>query len=234
MDAADLLRSLQVPGRPIVLPNAWDPPSARALADAHFPVIATSSAAITATLGREGPEALSAEEMLAFVGRIVAAVPGTPVTADLESGYGLPAEEIAERARAAGVAGLNLEDSDHASGGLRPVAEQAARLADLRAAAPDLVINARVDATDVGDGVERARAYRAAGADCVYPIWAAEPADVAAYVEAAEIVNIMIRAVGTRELASLGVARISFGAQTQRWALDAMVFRSRAYVFGGD
>ena len=39
----ELLRSLHVPGSPLVLPNAWDVASAKAVVDAGFPVVATTS-----------------------------------------------------------------------------------------------------------------------------------------------------------------------------------------------
>ena len=59
------------------------------------------------------------------------------MTVDAEAGYGLPAAELVERLLEAGAVGCNLEDTDHAGGGLVPVAEQADRLAEVRAAAGD-------------------------------------------------------------------------------------------------
>ncbi|ALG11796.1 isocitrate lyase/phosphoenolpyruvate mutase family protein [Kibdelosporangium phytohabitans] len=88
------------------------------------------------------------------------------MTAGAEGGYGLPETELAARLAEVGAASCAIEDTDH--GGAR----QADRLAALRAASPELVINARVDvflsAPDqsavLDDGLERARAYLAAGA----------------------------------------------------------------------
>ena len=96
----------------IVLPNAWDPGSAVLMAEAGFEVIATTSAGIAHTQGLPDG-ALGRDEMLAHVARIVLAVP-VPVTADLESGYGLQAEDVAVTVTAAldtGIAGCNIEDS---------------------------------------------------------------------------------------------------------------------------
>ncbi len=78
----------QDPSDPLVVPNVWDAVSARAFADAGFPVLATSSAAVAATLGyRDGGHTPPAE-MFAAIARIVRSV-SVPVTADIEHGYGL-------------------------------------------------------------------------------------------------------------------------------------------------
>ena len=94
---AALLRSLHVPGKPLVLPNAWDPGTAKLVVEAGFPVVATSSAAVAESLGYPDHQGAPAGEMFAAAARIVRAV-DVPVTVDAESGYGLPPEEFAERA----------------------------------------------------------------------------------------------------------------------------------------
>jgi 2-methylisocitrate lyase-like PEP mutase family enzyme len=50
-DKAAALRALHRRGQPLILPNAWDAASARAFEAAGFPAVATSSAAVAATLG---------------------------------------------------------------------------------------------------------------------------------------------------------------------------------------
>ncbi|MGY0008098.1 isocitrate lyase/PEP mutase family protein [Micromonospora sp. I033] len=224
---ATALRALHRPREPLILPNAWDPGSARAVVAAGFPAVATSSAAVAEALGHADGEATPVAEMFAAVARIAAAVP-VPVTADLERGYGLRPAELVERLLAAGAVGCNIEDSDPRTGVLHDVEEQADLLAGIRAAAGaagvDLVLNARVDVhlraygpapERLGEAVRRARRYRAAGADSVYPILLADPAqirDLVAEVDAP--VNVMARpgAPAPAELAALGVARISFGS----------------------
>src|SRR5205823_10583350 len=84
----DMLRSLHVPGTPLVLPNAWDAASARAVVAAGFPVVATTSASVAASLGYGDHQGAPGEEMLAAAARIVRAV-DAPVTVDAEAGYGL-------------------------------------------------------------------------------------------------------------------------------------------------
>ena len=102
--AAAELRALHVPGDPLVLPNAWDPASAKLVEDAEFPVVATSSAAVARVLGSEDHEAMSAEDALGAVTRIVGAV-SVPVTADFEGGYGLDPDAIAYGLLGAGAVG---------------------------------------------------------------------------------------------------------------------------------
>ena len=44
--SAAALRALHVPGKPLVLPNAWDADTAKLVEEAGFPVVATSSVAV--------------------------------------------------------------------------------------------------------------------------------------------------------------------------------------------
>src|SRR5436189_6227815 len=91
MTDAGLLRSLHIPGDPLLLANVWDVGSAMVVVDAGFPVIATSSAAVARSLGYDDGEKMGADVALGAIGRIAAAV-AVPVTADFEAGYGLDAE----------------------------------------------------------------------------------------------------------------------------------------------
>src|SRR5215468_1870755 len=84
----ELLRSLHRPGDPLLLPNAWDVATARAVAAAGFPVVATTSGGVAATLGYEDHEGAPGAEMLAAAARIAKNV-DVPVTVDAEAGYGI-------------------------------------------------------------------------------------------------------------------------------------------------
>jgi 2-methylisocitrate lyase-like PEP mutase family enzyme len=219
-DAA-ALRALHVPGTPLVLPNAWDPASARLVERAGFPVIATSSGAVARAAGSEDHEVMTADEALGHATRIIEAV-GVPVTVDFEAGYGLAPDAIAYGLLSAGAAGCNLEDTDHrAPGTMVDAATNAARLAAVRAAAGDaLVINARVDTflhrvpNPVEEAIERGKRYLDAGADCIYPIAAADDADIERLVAALGVINVMLRpgAPTVGRCAELGVARVSTAA----------------------
>ncbi len=225
--SAAALRALHVPGKPLVLPNAWDAGSAKLVAAAGFPVVATTSSGVADALGYADREQAPVEQVLAVVASIAHAV-AVPVTADMESGYGLAPAELAAALIAAGAAGLNYEDTDHARyPALRPVAEQAARIAAVKAAAGDLVLNARIDVHirggKVEEGLERARAYLDAGADCVYPIGIADPATIERYVALGGAVNVLLSPdqLPIDRLAELGVARISLGEYLHAAAMDA-------------
>ncbi|WP_280718653.1 isocitrate lyase/phosphoenolpyruvate mutase family protein [Kitasatospora sp. MAP5-34] len=203
---------------PLVLANPWDAVSARAFAEAGFPALATSSGAIAAVLGYADGEQTPVDEMFAAVARIVRSV-DVPVTADLEAGYGLPPAELVERLLAAGAVGCNLEDSDPATGKLKPIEEHAAWLAEFQAeSAGRLVLNARVDTflygdKDVSDAVARSRRYAEAGADCVYPILA--PTDLLPELAAGAGIPVNALALpggpSPKQLGRLGATRVTFG-----------------------
>src|SRR6478752_10512904 len=144
----DLLRSLHRPGAPLLLPNVWDVATARAVVAAGFPVVATTSAGVAATLGYEDQEGAPADEMLAAAARIARSVE-VPVTVDAEAGYGMQPTELVAALHDAGAAGCNLEDTEWPAGSLRDPDQQAEWLTAVREAASrmgyPLVINARVD-----------------------------------------------------------------------------------------
>jgi 2-methylisocitrate lyase-like PEP mutase family enzyme len=237
------LRALHVPGTPLLLPNVWDAASARLVEAAGFPVVATGSAAVAESLGYPDHEGAPAGEMFAAAARIAGAV-GVPVTVDVEAGYGLSPAALAARLADAGAVGCNLEDTDHATGELADPARQASRIAALRAAAPELVINARVDVfLRAGDqhavlkeGIARAEAYLAAGADCVYPILVRETDVLAGFVDALRpaAVNALYLPAGPdlETLGTLGVARISLGAGLWRFT-QSFVEKSLRRLAGG-
>ncbi len=227
----DVLRSLHRPGVPLLLPNAWDVATASAVVAAGFPVVATSSGAVAATLGYEDHEGAPAEEMLAAAARIARGV-DVPVTVDAEAGYGMEPAELVAALRTAGAAGCNLEDTDHGAGTLRDPDRQAEWLSAVRQAASQddypLVINARVDiflapffagagpgtqGELVPDALQRANAYFEAGVDCVYPIglWESEPLQ-RFNAEVSGPVNVirLPQTPSLAELATLGVARVSW------------------------
>lgn len=232
MSAAALLRSLHRPGDPLLLPNAWDAASAGLIRSRGFPVIATTSSGVAASLGFADGEQVTPAEMFAAVRRIAAAV-DLPVTADIESGYGLMAADLVPALTGAGAVGCNLEDSDHARpGDLRDPDEQAERIAAVKQAAGslgvDIVLNARVDVFlrggSLDEGITRARRYVEAGADCVFPIMLSDRDAIRQFVGAVDAPVNVLRSESTppvSELARIGVARISFGGGLMRVAMDA-------------
>ena len=216
MIKAELFRSLHRAPPLLVLPNAWDVASAKAFATLPgCRALATSSAAVARSLGWEDGEQAPVAEMLQMVERIAAAV-DVPVTADLEAGYGDP-PGTAAAALAAGAAGMNLEDSRGLA--MVPVDEQVTLIRAVRAAAPELVVNARVDVFvrqtgGVEEAVARGNAYLAAGADCVYPIMAPFEAigPLAAGIDGPVNVIASPQEPRLEELERFGVTRVTFGS----------------------
>ena len=225
---AELFRALHHGGTPLVLPNAWDPVSARIVAEAGFAAVATSSGAVARIIGYDDGQLTPPAEMFTAVARIAGAV-DVPVTADMEAGYGLPAREFAERLLETGAVGCNLEDS--VDDVLVDPAQQADYLAEVRATAgADLVINARIDnfvvgsTGDVVDAVRRGREYRRAGADCTYPILA--PLEVLPELVAGigGPVNAHAAPAGPTptELAAAGATRISYGTSVHKHLMEVL------------
>jgi 2-methylisocitrate lyase-like PEP mutase family enzyme len=202
--------------------------------------VATTSAAIAPVLGYADHEGTPPEAMFAAVARIVRAV-NVPVSADLEHGYGIPPEELVARIAETGAVGCNLEYTDPSTGQLVDVEQHTDYLAAIREAAAYLVVNARTDAAVSADAsrdlidevINRCRRYHQAGADCVFPIFADHT-----------VIREIVQAVGApvavlsrpgwpslADLASRGVARISFGPGLYRASqalLDRMLTRIRA------
>lgn len=205
-----------------MLPNAWDVVSARLIERAGARAVATTSAGVAWSLGSPDGDKLPRDHAVDVVARIAAGA-RVPVTADIESSFGATATEVGDTVRAvadAGAAGVNIEDGVFP--GLRPVGEQAERIAAARRAAP-LFVNARVDTylfdvgdpdTRLADTVTRAKAYLAAGADGVFVPGVVDPEIVGALAEQIPAPLNVLAGPGAppvAELARLGVARVSVG-----------------------
>ncbi|MER5922925.1 isocitrate lyase/PEP mutase family protein [Streptomyces mirabilis] len=251
-ETALAFRALHIPGRPLVLPNAWDTASARLVEEAGAAAVATTSAGLAWDLGTADGDRLDRDRALGAVARVAAAV-RVPVSADIESGYAKDAAGVGDTIRAvlaAGAVGVNIEDAlyggegddgegagDGGRGPLRPVAEQAERIAAARAAADaagvPLFINARIDTVLRGAGgveetLERAAAFLAAGADGIFVPGAVDPGTVKSLVAGVEgPLNVLAGpgAPSVAELAALGVARISTGSSIAQ-AAHAVVRRA--------
>ncbi|MFI2436221.1 isocitrate lyase/phosphoenolpyruvate mutase family protein [Streptomyces sp. NPDC018693] len=240
-DRALAFRALHVPGRPLVLPNAWDTASARLVQGAGAAAVATTSAGVAWALGAADGDRMERDRAVRAVADIRAVV-DVPVSADIESGYAVDPAGVADTVRAvltAGAVGVNIEDALHGGVGepLRPVAEQAERIAAAREAADargvPLFVNARIDTFLTGAGgvdltLERAAAFVAAGADGVFVPGAVDPGTVKLLADGVDApLNVMAGpgAPPVAELAALGVARVSVGAGLAQ-AAHALVRRA--------
>jgi 2-methylisocitrate lyase-like PEP mutase family enzyme len=242
LDKANLFRSLHVPGRPLLLANAWDAASARVVEAAGAPAVATTSAGVAWSLGAQDGDLLGREAAAELIARVTSAVE-VPVTADIEGGY----DDVALTVRGvidAGAVGVNLEDADHTGAApLLPVEHQAARLSAARQAADQagipLFVNARIDtylrgAGDLGETLDRAAAYIEAGADGIFVPGLTDLASIATLTEKLTApLNVMAGpgAPSVAALAERGVARISLGSSVAQ-AAYAVARRAATELFG--
>ena len=220
----------------LVLPNVWDAGSATIFVEAGYKALATTSAGIAFSLGLPDGERITRDEMLAAVARITRRI-AVPITADLEAGYGREPSDVAETARRAidaGAVGMNLEDRREEKH-LIDFALSVERVRAAREAADKtgvrLVVNARTDAFEapeiprerrLAEAVRRGNAYRAAGADCVFVPFVADRDTIEHVVQQ---IHAPVNILGTpnaptlKELAALGVRRVTFGSAPLRATL---------------
>ncbi len=176
---AERFRSLHVPGRPLLMPNAWDLGSAALFASLGFEAIATTSGGFAATRARlDG--APTRGEVLAHAGELAGAV-DIPVSADLENCFAHDPQGVAATIADAidgGLAGGSVEDFTGDQDA--PIYELALATERVRAAAEaahagpvPFVLTARAEnylhkRTDLGDTIARLQAYQEAGADVLF------------------------------------------------------------------
>lgn len=220
---------LHVAGDPLLLYNAWDAGSAKAIVDAGAPALATSSWSMAEAQGYRDGEELPIDVAEQILARIAAAV-DVPISVDFEGGYSEDNGQLADNATrllGQGVIGINFEDRVVKGAGLYDLGRQADRITAIRAAAEqinlDVFINARTDlflgqgrdpAQTVDEAIERAKAYAAAGASGFFIPGLQDEALIARICqEQALPVNVMVMDAtpATSRLAELGVARISWG-----------------------
>ena len=236
-----------------VIPNPWNPGSARLLAQLGFKALATTSSGHAWSQGR--PDGSASRELVLEHLRTIVDATDLPVNADFESGYAADAQGVAESVRLAletGVAGLSIEDSTgDPERPLRDLDDAVARLraarAAIDAAGGDAVLVGRAEnfflgRADLDDTLVRLKAYADAGADCLYAPGIRTREQIAAVVQAVapKPVNLLIGAAGgltVQEAAALGVRRISVGGALARAAWGGLVRAAgelaRAGTFGG-
>jgi 2-methylisocitrate lyase-like PEP mutase family enzyme len=224
-EKAEQFRSLHVPGTPLLMPNAWDEGSARLFAAIGCAAIATTSGGFAATRGRlDG--AMTRDEVLTHSGALVAAV-GVPVSADLENCFADEPEGVAATIEAAineGLAGGSIEDfTGQRDDPIYELGRAAARVEAAAEAAHNgpvpFVLTARAEnylhgRVDLADTITRLQAYQEAGADVLFAPRVVDPAELRQLFAAVDVpVSVLVTpdAPPIKELAELGVSRISVG-----------------------
>jgi 2-methylisocitrate lyase-like PEP mutase family enzyme len=236
---------LHVKGKPLLLYNAWDAGSAKAILAAGAKAIATSSWSVAEAQGYRDGEAIPIALADQIVARIAATI-DAPITVDFEGGYSEDDGELAgnvSRLLDLGVIGINFEDRVVKGAGLYDIDRQARRISAIRKAADqkgvELFINARTDvffehgdgaAQAVGEALDRAKAYAASGASGYFVPGLVDDALIERICENVSLpVNVMVMegVPSNARLAELGVARISYGPIPYIRAMKALEQEAR-------
>jgi len=217
-----------------VIPNPWDPGSAKYLEKLGFRALATTSSG-AAWRHAKADGQMTLEEVLVHLREMVAAT-HLPVNADFEAGYAPDPDGVARNVRQAidtGVAGLSIEDSTgDPDAPLRDIAAAVERIRAARAAIDEaggetLLVgraeNFIVGRPDLDDAIRRLRAYAEAGADCLYAPGIRTREQIAAVVAAVapKPVNLLVGGstdLTMKDIEALGVRRVSVGGAMARTA----------------
>ncbi len=232
-DARSRFRDLHREGL-FVMPNPWDVGSARILQSLGFPALATTSSGHAMSIGRLDQQ-VKRNEMLTHAAAIVAAV-DVPVNVDSERCFGNDLDSVVETVELisdTGAAGCSIEDYDPVTGTIDSLEVAAERVAAAAGAARShgLVLTARAEnhlygRDDLSDTIARLTAYRDAGAEVVYAPGLVNLDEIGRVVEEVGVpVNVLAWPGGAsaRELASVGVRRLSTGGALARAAYGALV-----------
>lgn len=245
IEKAAAFRALHARPGVFIMPNPWDPGTARLLASLGFEALATTSLGLANSLGRpDGAGVVSRAEVIANC-RAIADATDLPVNADLENGYAdepRAAAEIIRLASEAGMVGGSIEDAT--GDPARPIYDftlavervQAA-VETARALPVPFMLTARAEnlihgRLNLDDTIKRLQAFEHAGADVLYAPGLRDLATVRTVVGAVgRPVNVVMShidpAITAAELAAAGVKRISVGGSLSRLALAAFLRGAR-------
>jgi 2-methylisocitrate lyase-like PEP mutase family enzyme len=232
-------------GEPFVIPNPWDAGSAKLLESLRFKALASSSAALAFTFGRQDGGA-TLDEVVGHV-RAVDQATALPLSVDLENGYGPEPDDAAraiERAAEAGAVGGSIEDFDP-SGRLYDVGHATERVVAAAEAAHGLdfpfTFTARAENhirgnPDLDDTIVRLRAYEDAGADVLYAPGLANGEEIRTVCEATNLPlnGLAFRGLSMEEIVGAGAQRVSVGSGLAWTAFESMASAAEAIRDQGD
>jgi 2-methylisocitrate lyase-like PEP mutase family enzyme len=241
LEKATRFRALHARQGAFVIPNPWDAGSARILDSLGFEALATTSAGFAFALGRpDAAAALTRDDILGNARAIVEAS-DLPVSADLESGFGETAKDVAETIRKAaevGLVGGSIEDATYDPRQPiyelpRAVERVAATVAAARALPFPFILTARAEnflfgRRDLDDTIRRLQAFEKAGADVLYAPGLSDLDAISTVCSAvSKPVNVVMGLKGKTfsvdELSAAGVRRISVGSALCRAALGGFM-----------
>ena len=249
-ERASAFAKLHVKGDPLIIFNVWDAGTAKAIAEIGAKAVATGSYAVALANGFNDGENIPLDFVLENLRRIVASV-DLPVSLDFEGGYSVDPDGLREniaKVIEAGAIGINFEDRVVHGEDLYPIEQQSERIRAIRQAADEkgipFFINARADVvlpvpadqhseSHLVQLIERAQAYAEAGASGFFAPGLVNPDFIGKLCEASPLpVNILVwpGVPSSKELAALGVARISYGGGTYRTATGAFKEAGKAAI----
>jgi 2-methylisocitrate lyase-like PEP mutase family enzyme len=226
-----------------VIPNPWNIGSARYLQALGFKALATTSSGYAHSIGYSDGD-VTRDMVLAHC-REIAQATDVPVNADFEGGYADDPDGVAESVRLCvetGVAGLSIED--FTGNDADPLYDfdtavkrvRAARKA-IDAAGGDVVFTARTEGfiknrPNMAETVRRLKAFADEGADCLYPpgIRTREQIETVVKAVAPLPVNLLMSTASgltVKDIAAMGVRRISIGGTMARVAMHAFLKSAR-------
>lgn len=227
----------------LVLLNSWDISSSKLVEACGYKAIATTSMGVAAALGYPDCQVITLSEMISVIRGIVNAVK-SPVSVDIEAGYGNNLDEIIDSVKkiiATGIVGINIEDSIDLNPTLIDEVEFCERISAIRALSDSLgfhlVINARTDSfytssaphkEKLSESIKRGNKYREAGADCIFVQPVSDKETISTLVKEIKApINILLNptigagvTLSIKELQELGVARVSFGSGLMKATLS--------------
>ena len=222
-----------------VIPNPWDPGSARILAGLGFKALTTTSAGYARSIGFPDYNA-GRENVMAHI-RAMAPAIDIPLAADLEDGFGPKPEDCAETIRqgaAAGLVGGSIEDfTGDRSNPIHSIEKAAERVRAAAEAAKKLpfkfMLCARAEnylhgRQDLGDTIKRMQAYQEAGADVLFAPGLNTSEEVRTMCESIDRPFNIVRGprkemLTVAQVGELGVKRISTGGMMHAVAMSAMI-----------
>jgi 2-methylisocitrate lyase-like PEP mutase family enzyme len=222
-----------------VIPNPWNVGTARYLQGLGFKALATTSSGHAHSQGYSDGDQ-SCDQVLAHFAEIAAAT-DLPVNGDFENGYAGDLGRLAEnvtRCVATGVAGLSIED--FTGDDTNPIYDFDVALARVKAARAaidkaggNVVFTARTEGfiknrPDLAETIRRLKAFADAGADCLYSPGIKTREQIEATVKAVapkpiNFLNSGAFGFTVKDLAELGVRRISVGGTLARVAMHAFI-----------
>ena len=217
MNSYETFCQLHQQKKPLIIANAWNVKSAQMIEQSGYEAIATSSGAISNSLGYEDGEKMPFKELLYMVKRIKAST-NIPLSVDLERGYTDNLTGLVENIQKLvdiGVAGINLEDAQGEDVYLKKLNSIKNHFEKTN---QKLFINARTDGflqkveSPLETTIKRAKLYQDAGADGLF---VTAVSDTVIIKEIALSTTLPLNIVGTPKLSSIktlsecGVRRIS-------------------------